>query len=668
MAIEKVRRTWFLVERNELDAFVRALAASKTTHVVDLREQETGLTSSVSAPAERQRAVHARDRIQKLSRALDILDELAPRKRALHENFVNLPMEMTRAEFDGAVAEIDADQIHDRAAAIRRAHSEAAKRADELSRRIVELSPWADVQAPPAGLRRCGAALGTVPARLWPRLEAAARSVAELSVERVAVAGAMVLVAAAWTKASEREAGELLAAHVFAPLDVEAGAGRIGGIVDAARAELAEAENKADVAEAEAAALAEDRRKLVAALAHWEAELERSETSGKAVASKRIAILSGYVRVREMGKLEAFLRREFPAVGLVAEDPKLGEDVPVSLGGSKFFAPAQFLTSMFGLPNYFDFDPSPYIFFTFLLFFGLCFGDVVYGLVLGGLGWWLARKSGGNRSLARFFGLLMWGGMAAVIVGVVTGSWASDLLTEQYVGAGSPLSRIRRGLMLFDPMGNPMAALGIALGLGILNQFYGILLRMYREFRRGRYIAGICDSGLWLVFLPCLVLLLAGVARVVPPAATRTAGILLLASAVGLMLTQGRNEKTLLMKAVTGVVSIYGILGTYGTTSFIGDTLSYSRLLALGMTTAVVGTVANKLAGLASAAPFVGVLLFVLIAAPGHALNILLSILSAFVHSARLIFVEFFGRFYEGGARPFVPLGATRSVRVIDQG
>ncbi len=160
------------------------------------------------------------------------------------------------------------------------------------------------------------------------------------------------------------------------------------------------------------------------------------------------------------------------------------------------------------------------------------------------------------------------------------------------------------------------------------------------------------------------------------------------------MLTQGRREKTFLAKAITGLVSLYGILGTYGATSFIGDTLSYSRLLALGLTTMIVGMSFNIIAAvipevlaqlvmaLAQLLPFatgiirplarflelpvVALCLSVLIAVFGHVFNFLISVLGGFVHSARLIFVEFFTKFYQGGARPFAPLGMPRTVRIVD--
>ena len=688
MAIEKVKRAWFLVERGELGSLIQALADSKTTHVVDLKEEPQAAGQEEASPAgqlflspnQSSGSAAAAEKVNKLSRVLDVLDAFAPPKRRFHENFVNLPAEMRSEEFERSVAEVRVDQLYERVTAINREHAAATKKADELRSRTDQLEPWAEAMAPPAGLRRCGADLGTVPARLLPKLQHTVGESETIAVQVALTVKSATLVAAVWLRGADGDgddsAPELLEEHGFESLGLEPGAGKIADVVKNLRTELAVAEAQGDELTQQAASVAETRRAVLAAHAYWQAEVERGATSGKTLASNRIAILSGYVRVRELKKLEDLLSRDFPSVSLVALDPQPGEDVPVSLGGSKLFAPAQFLTSMFGLPNYFEFDPSPYIFFTFLVFFGFCFGDVVYGLMLFALGWWLARKSRDYPSLARFFGLLMWGGVASIVVGLITQSWAADLFAAdpvsgeaKYLGGGplaSAFVRMQQKLTLVNPLKKTVLVLGVALVLGMFNQFYGMMLLMYREWRKGHYFAAVCDGGLWLVFLPGLLLLLGGAAASLDPVWAQVALGMVAVSGVGLVLTQGRREKTFLGKAITGVVSLYGILGTYGTTSFIGDMLSYSRLLALGLTTYIIGFSINIIAELLTGIPWVGWGLCVLAVIGGHCGNFLISILGGFVHSARLIFVEFFTKFYEGSAKPFAPLGAPQTVRVID--
>ena len=670
MAIEKVKRAWFLVERGDLDALIQGLADSRTVHVVDLQEAPAANESETTAEAFLPAADFTPqldaddDNVSKLTQALDVLDGFVAPKRRFHENFVNLPAEMTRDEFERHVAGVDVADLYEQTAALQRGHSAAQKRAEELTARIRQLADWADADLPPANLTRHGADLGVVPAKALLKIQAAAESEA-LAFTPAAIDGSRALVAAVWLNEAEDEARDMLQGAGFESLGLEPGAGKVAGVIQRCETALVTVEAKVAVIENRAARLAEDRRAVLAALAHWQTELERHTASGKTLASKRIATLSGYVLTRELPKLEALLAKDFPSVSLIAEDPTPDQDVPVSLGGSKLWAPAQFLTSMFGLPNYFEFDPSPFIFLTFLIFFGCCFGDVVYGLMLFATGWWLARKAADTPSLARFFSLLAWCGMSSIIVGVITGSWAADLISGGYLGEGAGDFVTR--LMIVDPLKRTVIVLGIVLGIGMLNQFYGMTLLLYREWRKGNRFGGLCDGGLWLVFLPGLVLLLAGGMGALPPVWTNVSLGMIGVSGLGLILTQGRHEETFIAKAITGVVSLYGILGTYGTTSFIGDVLSYSRLLALGLTTVIVGMSFNIIAGLTRSIPVAGIVIFIVIAVFGHVFNFFISILGGFVHSARLIFVEFFTKFYEGGARPFAPLGAPQTVRVIDE-
>jgi V/A-type H+-transporting ATPase subunit I len=269
--------------------------------------------------------------------------------------------------------------------------------------------------------------------------------------------------------------------------------------------------------------------------------------------------------------------------------------------------------------------------------------------------------------------LLFWGGVSSVVVGALTGSWAADLWDDRYLGAGNPLGWVARRLMIGDPMEKPLVVLGVALAMGILNQLWGITMKFIGCWRQGDRKGALFDAGFWYLLLPGMVILVAGVFAPETPSWLTTLGTLLaIAGAAGLVLTQGRAEKSLAGKAIVGLVSLYGIVGSYGCMAFVGDTLSYSRLLALALTTTIVGMAVNLIGVIVTdmlGAPLLGaIVVFALIALPGHALNLVLSALGAFIHSARLIFVEFFGRFYEPGAPRFVPLGASSSrIRVTDR-
>ena len=351
----------------------------------------------------------------------------------------------------------------------------------------------------------------------------------------------------------------------------------------------------------------------------------------------------------------SYARPDLPPILLIHGDKD--ETVPVSITSGRNIRPIQMLINLFGLPAYASFDPSPFIIGNFLLFFGICFGDVGYGLMLTALGFYIARKTRPYEGVNNFAKLLFYAGISTTIFGVLMGSWLGDLYQAKYLGEGNFLLRIKESTMVLDPLADPVTMLLLALSIGMLNQFYGIGLKMYGALRAGDKTGAICDGLLWLITLPGMVILVGTLFAPIPGPVLTTGLALFFCGALGLVLTQGRDQAGLVSRLATGLVSLYGIVGTYGCTAFIGDVLSYCRLLALALTTSIVALTINLIADLLRDAPVVGPVLFVVVLVLGHTFNFAISLLGAFVHAMRLIFVEFFGRFYDGGAKPFAPFG-----------
>lgn len=395
------------------------------------------------------------------------------------------------------------------------------------------------------------------------------------------------------------------------------------------------------------------------ALGWWESERNRIQQQDRMVSSKHVFALRGYIRAKHRESFKARMAEFFPEAELAVQPLSDHEEAPVSVTWNNFIRPAGLLVKMFGLPTYHSIDPTSFLTLTFLTFFGICYGDLLYGIMLLLLASWLKKRFRGQKGLVEFFRLFTYAGVSTIIFGVATGSWAADLTS--YFGAGNPVDKLRLKLTLLDPMAKPMVALGIAIGIGIFNQLYGIFIRFYRDFRRGDFHSAVYDGIFWLVYLGSLLALSLLLFLNGPQGAKIAVLVLFLLAAIGLVLTQGRQEKSLIGRYITGVISLYGIVGTYGTTAFIGDVISYSRLMALGMTTTVVGMSFNIIAGMLKEVPYVGWVLFFGMVIFGHIFNFVMSILSAFVHSARLILLEWFGRFYEGGGIPFRPFGFQNS-------
>jgi V/A-type H+-transporting ATPase subunit I len=336
-----------------------------------------------------------------------------------------------------------------------------------------------------------------------------------------------------------------------------------------------------------------------------------------------------------------------------------GNDIkpPTLLRNSKFSRAIEPLITMYGTPTYGGFDPTDVVTPFFYLFFGMCFGDAGYGLVIAGLLLLLMMKRRITGTLKKFLVLLTVGNIMAVVVGALTFSWFGDSITS--FSFLKPLSGLQ-SMQILDPMNDPMTFLYISLTLGFIQIMTGLVIAMMGNLKSGDRMAAFSDQGGWIIFLCGLVLLGLSSAGVIG-LSSGASGMIAAAGAVILVATQGREKQSVAGKLFSGVMSLYNVTG------YLGDVLSYSRLLALGLGSAAVGMVINLLANLVSGVPYIGVLLGILIFVLGHVFSIAVNILGAFVHSLRLQYVEFFGKFYDASGEDFAPLSmSTQYVKLSD--
>ena len=391
------------------------------------------------------------------------------------------------------------------------------------------------------------------------------------------------------------------------------------------------------------------------ALAAWESTHLSIAQEQYMVSSGNMFAARGYIKSINREYFTDRLEKTFPDAEVLSYAAPLHNEPPVSMKWNNFFRPAGLLVKMFGLPSYKSIDPTAFLTLSFLIFFGICFGDILYGAMLIGVSLLLRKRFHDQKGLIEFFRLFTYAGVSTIVFGILTGSWGADL--PAYFGAGNPIDRLRLKLTLLDPLAKPIVALMIAVGIGVVNQLYGILVRAYRDIHRGDIHSAIYDGLFWFVYLVSLLTASLGAVMGAPGPLVTTSLVIFGLAAIGLVMTQGRHEASPIGRFITGLVSLYGIMGTYGTTAFLGDCISYARLMALGLTTTVVGMSFNIIANMVRELPIIGFLLFLTIIVFGHVFNFTMSILSAFVHSARLILLEWFSRFYEGGGVAFQPYG-----------
>ena len=197
---------------------------------------------------------------------------------------------------------------------------------------------------------------------------------------------------------------------------------------------------------------------------------------------------------------------------------------------------------------------------------------------------------------------------------------------------------VQQALMLVDPMTNPMQVLGISLLLGVVHLMFGLLIAAYDKLRTGQYLDAIGNDLSWVLFIVGLCLFGTAGGGMLPAFLALLGKAMAIAGAVVIFLYAGREKKGILSKALSGFLALYG------STSYLGDILSYSRLLALGFGSAVIGMIINLLGGMSAGIPYVGWLVAITVIVGGHLFSILVNILGTFVHPLRLQYVEFFGK------------------------
>lgn len=372
----------------------------------------------------------------------------------------------------------------------------------------------------------------------------------------------------------------------------------------------------------------------------------RQDAEDKSVRTEQVVLLQGWVptsREKEMRELLAPFESE---IDLKLSPPAEGDNPPIVLENPKAAKPFEMLTVLYGAPVYGSVDPSFPMMPFFLLFFGMCYADAGYGIIITAIAMYFLKKyQKMPDNIKQALILVKYCGIATILFGAVTGSWMGDMIDAfPFLSFFRP---VKNFVTLLEPMKDPMLLLGISLALGIVHIFFGICLAAYANLREGKVFAACADQGGWLILLTGL--LIFGAGAFVVPSLTPVGKYVAIAGALILLFTQGREKKGVFSKLISGALSLYNV------TSYLGDVLSYSRLLALGLVGGAVAMIINLMSSLCGGTAYVGWLLGLLIFFGGHVFSMVINILGAFVHPLRLQYVEFFGKFYSSGGTVFNP-------------
>lgn len=348
----------------------------------------------------------------------------------------------------------------------------------------------------------------------------------------------------------------------------------------------------------------------------------------------KVNVISGYIPTDMEEEFENAVKKSLKDAYYleIKEAEKDDPNVPVLLKNSKFTETFESLTSMYALPLYNEIDPTPLLAPFYLAFFGMMVGDAGYGIIMliGTLiALRVANLSESQEKFIRFFHYLSY---STIAWGVIYGS---------YFGGIIPI----KGLV--DPANQYQELLVGSMVFGLIHLFFGLGIKGYMYIREKKYFDALCDVGFWymavaggIVFLLTIVTPMAAIVKTISLA-------VMVLGMVGIVLTAGRSAASVGGKLAGGLYELYGISG------YVGDIVSYSRLMALGLSGGFIASSINMMMDMLFSKGILGIIIGIVVFLVGQLFNIFLSLLGAYVHTLRLTYVEFFGKFYEGGGRNF---------------
>ena len=384
---------------------------------------------------------------------------------------------------------------------------------------------------------------------------------------------------------------------------------------------------------AELTALAEQKPALQLAFDRCTQEISKAQAADRLVHSEKTFCLGGWVPCEDVGKLEALLSGFCCAWELTDPAPEEYPDVPVKLKNNKLTWPLNMVTEMYSLPAYDGVDPNPLMAPFFILFYGIMMADMGYGLLMILASIIITKKSRPKGTSGQMFGLMFSCGISTFLMGALTGGFFGDFL-PQLVGIIDPDTTFKALPSLFTPLDDTITILIGAMALGFVQIVTGMAISFVEKIKKGQIMDAIWEELTWWVVFAGIACMALGVTNIV--------------LYVGLaMVVVGSGWSA---KGFGKVTAIFGSVYNH-VTGYFGDILSYSRLMTLMLAGSVIASVFNTLGAIPG-----NVVIFLIISALGNGLNFALNLLSCYVHDLRLQCLEYFGKFYQDGGKPFEPL------------
>ena len=655
MAIEPVKKITVIAHRRYQNRVVEALTRIGTVHVERVTDSETLLPKELTEE-EDQAARMCSFGVSQVEFLLGFMKEYRREKPGFLQTMIKDKYPMTADEFMRSWERIDLGRIYEECSDLEQRLIDLRDSKEQLLQESEELENWTDLGMPLDEVRG-GAAFGVTPIRIADSdlepLTADLRDEAPQSaLEVISEVGSRVNCLLLYHLGAQEEVTSVLSGYSHDAVTLPWGPLEPSKRLVQVNRELEEVQEKRE----EALDSVQGYEEHIGALEVLKEYLVNQRTKVETMTSFGVTpstvVIEGWATEEGVARTRERMETLSDEIEVEASEPEEGDVPPVSMRNRRWARPFEFITRLYGVPNNREYDPTWIIAISFMIFFGFCIGDVGYGLVILIAFLLMRRYLPLGKNTKNLLLVMCYGAVAAMVVGVITGSYFG-IETESLPG-------FMRSLVLFDPLADPLPLMGVCMGLGLIHMLSGTMVEFHDNWKAGKVADALIDQGLVLfLFIGTIAAGVLAIAGVVPGTVVFiVAGIALL----GMIVLMGHGAKSVPGKMFGGLYETYNIV-----VGWLGDTVSYVRLFALGLATFVIGSVVNTMAGMTKGiAPVFGLLVALLVLLVGHTFNVVINLLGAFVHPLRLEYVEFFGKFYEDGGQDFKPLQVESKTVIIE--
>lgn len=661
MAVVEMQKISISAHRSNRKAILETLQKLEVIQVVEADLDETGLRHKNTADA---RATFEKN-ADLADQALAILDKYVPEKQGMLSGLAGKEL-IDDASFD-KVVESQQDCM-----AVARKIVRNEKEISECSGNILKnenqkesLVPWMNLDVPMSftGTDKTAAFIGSVQgvcdeAQVYALIKEKTEGIEELSVTVLSSESDMTNIFVLCLKEAREKVESALRSLGFAK-PPQAVLGVPKKVAEDLDRDTEKQKTEIERLKKGIEEYAGSREDLRVVSDYYRTRAEKYRLLGTIPQTRKAFFIEGWVPKESAEAVAKLLTEKYGAV-VDYEEKKEGEIEPTLLRNNKFSRNYEPVLASYGLPQHGKVDPTTIMSFFYMFFFGMMLSDAGYGLLMViGCGIALLKFPRMAQGMKKMITMFFWCGVSTVFWGIMFGGFFGDVIdvvAKTFFGYTG--EKIVKPLW-FDPLTSPMRLLIWCMLFGIIHLFFGLGIKGYQYLKDGDIVGFVSDIIAWYAFLIGLILMLlptdlfANIAQMqfnFPPFVAPLAKGLAIGGMVVILLMSGRANKNWGLRIALGAYDIYGVTG------WLSDALSYSRLLALGLATGVIASVINTMAAMVGEGKgIIGLIIFFIIFIIGSVLNFAINLLGAYVHTNRLQYVEFFGKFYDGGGEPFEP-------------